>query len=184
MANTTMMRVNDVIIMSIAGRKVSAVISARICRVTEYSCAPSPSPGVTVKAGIPGMPDGSCARARGAQAMPAKTIRDGSSRLMVTASMSLIVPCRRGPGFADHALLATGKIAGTGAAGLDNRLVKHMQGPDRRRGNAQEDLLAAHLNQSDTFAGTDGHHRYHLDGVVVHTGHAVHPADDPGAAID
>ena len=36
-----MMRVNEVIMMTMEGKKVSAVISARICSVRLYSCEPS-----------------------------------------------------------------------------------------------------------------------------------------------
>ncbi len=40
-AITTTMRVNEVIIMTAAGIKLSAVIKIKICKVTEYSCDPS-----------------------------------------------------------------------------------------------------------------------------------------------
>src|SRR5690606_24978592 len=48
------MRVNEVTIINKAGKNVSMVIMARICRVTVYSCPPS-ALVVTVNAGKPGM---------------------------------------------------------------------------------------------------------------------------------
>src|SRR5690554_3914305 len=54
MEKTIIMRVNEVTIINKAGKNVSMVIMARICRVTVYSCAPS-ALVVTVNAGKPGM---------------------------------------------------------------------------------------------------------------------------------
>jgi hypothetical protein len=52
MANTTVMRVNEVIMITMAGKKLKAVIKIKIWNVTEYCCAPA-AVVVTVKAGKP-----------------------------------------------------------------------------------------------------------------------------------
>src|SRR5690606_42154482 len=94
MANTTMMRVNDVIIINIAGRNVSAVISARICRVTEYSSVPF-SPGCTENAGILGR----SAMARAGASSPVIRARKGPQRFRTAFTIALLFVFGSFPGF-------------------------------------------------------------------------------------
>ena len=82
-----MMRVNAVIISRMAGSSVSAVISIRICSVSEYVWPP-PGPVVTVSAGMPGLGREADQRREQRGSRPTSSLREALMRFICRGSSS------------------------------------------------------------------------------------------------